>query len=90
MSAIDEVKCLDIYICRIPPTHRDIDDATQTEHYCLEKYWSYLLGVQPQYVEQGTTAEEWAQQKANELNRHVAIRFHYDKGWILAVFSPFD
>lgn len=87
-----EVKLFDIYISRVSPSefqHRE-------RPYKVGGYpedWHFLVGITPNFLT-GTPIEEWAQQTADSLQRHVAIRYHYEKvsetdeGMITEIFTP--
>lgn len=87
-----EVLMFDIYISRVEPS--------QFQHrkrpYEVSKYpcdWHFLVGITPNFLT-GTPIEYWAQETADNLQRHVAIRYHYkklsetDKGMLTEIFSP--
>lgn len=87
-----EVKLFDIYISRVEPR--------QFQHrkrpYDVSQFpcdWHFLIGITPNFLT-GTPIEEWAQETADNLKRHVAIRYHYkkmyesDKAMITEIFTP--
>ena len=89
---IMEVKLFDTYISRVPPSefqHRE-------RPYKVTDYpndWHFLVGITPNFLT-GTPIEAWAQEIADNLQRHVAVRYHYEKvsetdeGMITEIFSP--
>lgn len=87
-----EVKLFDTYISRVEPS--------QYQHgkrpYDVSKHpsdWHFLVGITPNFLT-GTPIEDWAQETADRIQRHVAIRYHYkkvsgsDKGMITEIFTP--
>lgn len=92
LETVMEVKLFDTYISRVEPSkfrHRE-------RPYDVSKYpndWHFLVGITPNFLT-GTPIEEWAQETADNLQRHVAIRYHYkkvseiDKGMITEIFTP--
>ena len=86
-----EVKLIDIYICNIEPTHGAISFAVrEPKNY---KYWTFIIGVTPNFIT-GEKYEEFGQNMASRINRHVLLKYHYpvasetDIATIAELFTP--
>ena len=92
IETVMEVKLFDTYISRIEPSqfqHRK-RPYDVSRHPCD---WHFLVGITPNFLT-GTPIEDWAQETADNLQRHVAIRYHYkkvsesDDGMLTEIFTP--
>ena len=84
----ENTKLIDIYICKVETS---VANRDAFHNKTLDpREWEFMLGVTPKWLATVLSPDEWAKEKAQNLNRHIALRFHCNSDNIMETNMPIE